>query len=171
MSIKNNVVAAVLLVALTGTLASCGGGADVKDKVADAGKGAVDAGKGAVDAGKGAVDAGKGAVDAGGKALTGAAATAALTPLVKEAKTPLVLANTDVKAGKMDKAKANFAKFEGVWKNVGPKIQPLAGDKYAAIDAGITKLSAAMGGTDAKAAGGALDGVIKAMDGLTAAKK
>jgi hypothetical protein len=167
MSIKNNVVAAVLLVALTGTLASCGGGADVKDKVVDAGKGAVDATK---DAGKGAVDATKGAADAGGKALTGAAATAALTPLVKEAKTPLVLANTDVKAGKMDKAKANFAKFEGVWKNVGPKIQPLAGDKYAAIDAGITKLSAAMGGTDAKAAGGALDGVIKAMDGLTAKK-
>jgi hypothetical protein len=167
MSIKNNVVAAVLLVALTGALASCGGGADVKDKVADAGKGATDMAK---DAGKGAVDATKGAADAGGKALTGAAATAALTPLVKEAKTPLVLANTDVKAGKMDKAKANFAKFEGVWKTVGPKIQPLAGDKYAAIDAGITKLSAAMGGTDAKAAGGALDGVIKAMDGLTAKK-
>jgi hypothetical protein len=167
MSIKNNVVAAVLLVALTGTLASCGGGADVKDKVADAGKGAADMAK---DAGGKAVDATKGAADAGGKALTGAAATAALTPLVKEAKTPLVLANTDVKAGKMDKAKANFAKFEGVWKTVGPKIQPLAGDKYAAIDAGITKLSAAMGGTDAKAAGGALDGVIKAMDGLTAKK-
>jgi hypothetical protein len=139
----------------------------VKDKVADAGKGAVDATK---DAGGKAVDATKGAVDAGGKALTGAAATAALTPLVKEAKTPLVLANGDVKAGKMDKAKANFAKFEGVWKTVGPKIQPLAGDKYAAIDAGITKLSAAMGGTDTKAAGGALEGVIKAMDGLTAKK-
>jgi hypothetical protein len=168
MSIKNNVVAAVLLVALTGTLASCGGGADVKDKVADAGKGATDMAK---DAGGKAVDATKGAADAGGKALTGAAATAALTPLVKEAKTPLVLANGDIKAGKMDKAKANFAKFEGVWKNVGPKIQPLAGDKYAAIDAGITKLSAAMGGTDTKAAGGALEGVIKAMDGLTAAKK
>jgi hypothetical protein len=168
MSIKNNVVAAVLLVALTGTLASCGGGADVKDKVADAGKGAVDATK---DAGGKAVDATKGAVDSSGKALTGAAATAALTPLVKEAKTPLVLANTDVKAGKMDKAKANFAKFEEVWKTVGPKIQPLAGDKYAAIDAGVTKLSAAMGGTDKAKAGDALSGVIKAMDGLTAAKK
>jgi hypothetical protein len=165
MSIKNNVVAAVLLVALTGTLASCGGGADVKDKVADAGKGAVDATK---DAGGKAVDATKGAVDSSGKALTGAAA---LTPLVKEAKTPLVLANTDVKAGKMDKAKANFAKFEEVWKTVGPKIQPLAGDKYAAIDAGVTKLSAAMGGTDKAKAGDALSGVIKAMDGLTAAKK
>ncbi len=168
MSIKNNVVAAVLLVALTGTLASCGGGTDVKDKVADAGKGAMDAGK---DAGGKAVDTTKGAVDASGKALTGAAATAAMTPLVKEAKTPLVLANTDVKAGKMEKAKANFAKFEGIWKTVGPKIQPLAGDKYAAIDAGITKLSAAMGGTDTKAAGSALDSVIKAMDGLTAVKK
>ena len=168
MSIKNNVVAAVLLVALTGTLASCGGGADVKDKVADAGKGAMDAGK---DAGGKAMDAGKGAVDAGGKALTGAAATAALVPLVKDAKTPLVLANTDIKAGKMDKAKANFAKFEEAWKTVGPKIQPLAGDKYAAIDAGITKLSAAMGGTDKAKAGDALNVVIKAMDGLTAAKK
>jgi hypothetical protein len=182
MSIKNNVVAAVLLVALTGTLASCGGGADVKDKVADAGKdaakgamdagkGAMDAGKGAMEAGKGAMEAGKGAVDAGGKALTGAAATAALTPLVKEAKTPLVLANTDIKAGKLDKAKENFAKFEGIWKTVGPKIQPLAGDKYAAIDAGISKLSAAMGGTDKAKAGDALGSVIKAMDGLTAAKK
>ncbi len=171
MSIKNNVVAAVLLVALTGTLASCGGGADVKDKVADGAKGAMDAGGKAVDATKDAggkaVDATKGAVDASGKALTGAAATAALAPLVSQAKTPLVLANGDIKAGKMDKAKANFAKFEGIWKTVGPKIQPLIGDKYPVVEAGIAKLSTAMGGTDTKAAGGALTDVIKAMDGLT----
>jgi hypothetical protein len=174
MSIKNNVVAAVLLVALTGTLASCGGGDKVVEATKDAGGKAMEAGK---DAGGKAMEAGKdatgkavGAVDASGKALTGAAATAALAPLVSQAKTPLVLANGDVKAGKMDKAKANFAKFEGIWKTVGPKIQPLAGDKYAVIDAGITKLSAAMGGTDTKAAGGALTDVIKAMDGLTAKK-
>jgi hypothetical protein len=171
MSIKNNVVAAVLLVALTGTLASCGGGDAVKDKAGDVVKGAADVTKDAtgkaVETGKDATGKVVGAVDASGKALTGAAATAALTPLVAQAKTPLVLANGDVKAGKMDKAKANFAKFEGIWKTVGPKIQPLAGDKYAMIDAGITKLSAAMGGTDTKAAGGALTDVIKAMDGLT----
>jgi hypothetical protein len=163
MSIKNNVVAAVLLVALTGTLASCGGGDAVKDK-------AVEAGNKAVDAGNKAVEAGNKAVDAGGKTLTGSAATAALAPLVSQAKTPLVLANGDVKAGKMDKAKANFAKFEGVWKTVGPKIQPLIGDKYPVVEAGIAKLSTAMGGTDTKAAGGALTDVIKAMDGLTAKK-
>jgi hypothetical protein len=168
MSIKTNLVAAALLVALTGTLASCGGGADVKE----AAKTATEAGtKAATEAGTKAVDAGTKAAETGTKALTGAAATAALAPLVKEAKTPLVVANTDVKAGKMDKAKEQFAKFEGIWKTVGPKIQPLAGDKYASIDAGITKLSAAMGGTDKKAAGDALTGVIKAMDGLTAAKK
>jgi hypothetical protein len=174
MSIKNNVVAAVLLVALTGTLASCGGGDAVKDKAGDAMKGASDAGKGAMDAGKDAggkaVDATKGAADAGGKALTGAAATAALAPLVSQAKTPLVLANTDIKAGKMDKAKEQFTKFEGIWKTVGPKIQPLAGDKYAAIDGGIAKISSAIGGGDKKAAGEALTGVIKSMDGLTAKK-
>ncbi len=171
MSIKNNVVAAVLLVALTGTLASCGGGDKVVEATKDAAGKTVDAGKGAMDATKDAagktVDATKGAVDASGKALTGTAATAALTPLVAQAKTPLVLANGDVKAGKMDKAKANFAKFEGVWKTVGPKIQPLIGDKYPMVEAGITKLSTAMGGTDTKAAGGALTDVIKAMDGLT----
>jgi hypothetical protein len=174
MSIKNNVVAAVLLVALTGTLASCGGG----DKVAEVGKGAVDATKDAggkameaggkaMDAGGKAMEAGGKAVDAGGKALTGAAATAALTPLVSQAKTPLVLANGDIKAGKMDKAKANFAKFEGIWKTVGPQLKPLIGDKYPLVEGGIAKLSTAMGGTDTKAAGGALTDVIKAMDGLT----
>ncbi len=167
MSIKTNLVAAVLLVALTGTLASCGGSTDVKD----AAKTATDAGTKAVDAGTKAVDAGTKAVEAGGKTLTGAAATAALTPLVKEARTPLAIANTNVKAGKMDKAKEQFAKFETIWQTVGPKIKPLAGDKYAAIEAGVTKLSTAMGGTDKKAAEGALSGVIKAMDGLTAAKK
>jgi hypothetical protein len=167
MSIKTNLVAATLLVALTGTLASCGGGADVKD----AAKTATEAGNKAVEAGTKAVDAGTKATEAGGKALTGAAATAALVPLVKEAKTPLVVANTDVKAGKMDKAKEQFAKFETIWKTVGPQIKPLAGDKYAAIDAGITKLSGAMGGTDKAKASDALTGVIKAMDGLTAAKK
>jgi hypothetical protein len=170
MSIKNNVVAAVLLVALTGALASCGGGEAVKDKAVEAGNKAVEAGGKAVEAGGKAVEAGSKAVDAGGKTLTGAAATAALTPLVSQAKTPLVLANGDVKAGKMDKAKANFAKFEGVWKTVGPKIQPLIGDKYPLVEAGIAKLSTAMGGTDTKAAGGALTDVIKAMDGLTAKK-
>jgi hypothetical protein len=170
MSIKNNVVAAVLLVALTGTLASCGGGDKVAEVTKDATGKAMEAGKDAtgkaMEAGKDATGKAVGAVDATGKALTGAAATAALAPLVSQAKTPLVLANGDIKAGKMDKAKANFAKFEGIWKTVGPKVQPLIGDKYPVVEAGIAKLSTAMGGSDTKAAGGALTDVIKAMDGL-----
>jgi hypothetical protein len=162
MSIKNNVVAAVLLVALTGTLASCGGGADVKDKVADAGKGAVDATK----------DAGKGAMDAGKDAVKGAAG-AGLAPLIGQVKTPLVLASGDLKAGKMDKVKENFGKFKTAWATVGPQIKPLAGDKYAALDAGVTKLSTVMGGAsiDKTKATGALDGVIKTMNELGVMKK
>jgi hypothetical protein len=166
MSIKKNVVAAALLVALTGTLASCGGGADVKDKVG----GAVDATKdkvgGAVDATKdkvgGAVDATKDKVGAAG-----------LAPLVAQVKGPLVMASQDIKAGKMDKAKEQFGKFEAAWKTVGPQIKPLAGDKYALLDAGVTKLSAAMGGAsiDKTKAGGALDGVIKTMNELGVMKK
>jgi hypothetical protein len=159
MSIKNNVVAAVLLVALTGTLASCGGGAD---KVADAGKGAVDATK----------DAGKGAMDAGKDAIKGAAG-AGLAPLIGQVKAPLVLASGDLKAGKMDKVKANFGKFKTAWETVGPQIKPLAGDKYAALDAGVTKLSTVMGGAsiDKTKATGALDGVIKTMNELGVMKK
>jgi hypothetical protein len=166
MSIKKNVVAAALLVALTGTLASCGGGADVKDKVG----GAVDATKdkvgGAVDATKdkvgGAVDATKDKVGAAG-----------LAPLVAQVKGPLVMASKDIKEGKMDKAKEQFGKFEAAWKTVGPQIKPLAGDKYALLDAGVTKLSAAMGGAsiDKTKAGGALDGVIKTMNELGVMKK
>jgi hypothetical protein len=170
MSIKKNVVAAALLVALTGTLASCGGGADVKDKVG----GAVDATKdkvgGAVDATKDKVG---GAVDATKDKVAGAAGAAGLAPLVAQVKGPLVMASKDIKEGKMDKAKEQFGKFEAAWKTVGPQIKPLAGDKYALLDAGVTKLSAAMGGAsiDKTKAGGALDGVIKTMNELGVMKK
>jgi hypothetical protein len=167
MSIKKNLVAGVLLVALTGTLASCGGG----DKAVDAVKGAGEAGAGAV---KGAGEAGAGAAGAAGTAIKGAGDavknSAAIAPLVAQAKGPLGAVGIDIKAGKMDKAKAGFAKFESVWKTVGPKLQPLAGDKYDAINSGVEKLSAAMGGGDKTKAGEALTGVMKAFDAATAKK-
>jgi hypothetical protein len=167
MSIKKNLVAGVLLVALTGTLASCGGG----DKAVDAVKGAGEAGAGAV---KGAADAGAGAAGAAGTAVKGAGDAvknaAVIAPLVTEAKKPLGAVSVALKDGKMAKAKEGFAKFESVWKTVGPKLQPLAGAKYDTINDGIAKLSAAMGGTDSKAASEALGGVMKALDGAAAKK-
>jgi hypothetical protein len=177
MSIKNNVVAAVLLVALTGTLASCGGG----DKVVEAGKDAtgkaMEAGKDvtgkAMEAGKDAtgkaMEAGKGAV----KSAAGVGAAAGLAPLIVQVKGPLVQASGDLKAGKMEKVKENFGKFKSAWDTVGPQIKPLAGDKYAALDAGVTKLSTVMGGAsiDKTKATGALDGVIKTMNDLGVMKK
>jgi hypothetical protein len=162
MSIKNNVVAAVLLVALTGTLASCGGG----DKAVDVVKGAADTTKDVV---KGAADTTKDVV----KGAAGVGGAAALAPLIGQVKGPLVLASGDLKAGKMDKVKENFGKFKSAWDTVGPQIKPLAGDKYAALDAGVTKLSTVMGGAsiDKTKATGALDGVIKTMNELGVMKK
>jgi hypothetical protein len=162
MSIKNNVVAAVLLVALTGTLASCGGGEKVVEAGKDATGKAMETGKDAT--GK-AMDVVKGAAGVGG--------AAALAPLIGQVKGPLVLASSDLKAGKMDKVKENFGKFKSAWDTVGPQIKPLAGDKYAALDAGVTKLSTVMGGAsiDKTKATGALDGVIKTMNELGVMKK
>jgi hypothetical protein len=166
MSIKNNLVAAVLLVALTGTLASCGGGDKVVEATKDAGGKAMEAGK---DAGGKAMEAGKDAV----KGAAGVGGAAALAPLIGQVKGPLVLASGDLKAGKMDKVKENFGKFKSAWDTVGPQIKPLAGDKYAALDAGVTKLSTVMGGAsiDKAKATGALDGVIKTMNDLGVMKK
>jgi colicin import membrane protein len=173
MSIKNNLVAAGLLVALTGGMIGCSSAVDTaKDatgKVADTAK---DATSKAVDTAKDATSkATDTAKDATGK-VADATKGAGIGALVSQVKAPLVMANTQIKAGKMDKAKEQFSKFETLWATVGPQIKPLAGAKYDAIDAGVKKLSGVMGAStiDKTKAGEALTSAIKAMDSASAKK-
>jgi hypothetical protein len=113
MSIKKNLVAAGLLVALTGTVIGCSSATDTATKAVDGAKDATGkAVEGAKDATGKAVE---GAKDATGKAVegakdaTGKAADATkgagLGALVSQAKAPLVMANTQLKAGKNGQGK------------------------------------------------------------------
>jgi hypothetical protein len=107
----------------------------------------------------------------GAKGAAGAVTGAGLTKLVGEAKVPLVAVNSAVKSGDMAGAKTKFEKFEAVWNTISPKIEPLAGDKFAAIKTGVETIKTAVGSGDKTKAGEALTAAIKAMDGLAAAKK
>jgi hypothetical protein len=164
MSIKNNLVAAGLLVALTGGVIGC---TTATDTAKDAANKTADAAKDAATTTKDAVTGAAGGVK---DTVTGAAGAAGLGALVSQVQSPLVQANTQLKAGKMDKVKEQFAKFETLWTTVGPKIKPLAGAKYDAIDAGVKKLSGIMGAStvDKTKAGDALTTTIKAMAAATA---
>jgi hypothetical protein len=168
MSIKKNLVAAGLLVALTGTVIGCSTATDTASKAVD---GAKDATGKVADTAKDATSkVADTAKDATSK-VTDVAKGAGIGALVSQAKAPLVVANTQLKAGKMDKVKEQFGKFETLWATVGPQIKPLAGAKYDAIDSSVKKLSGIMGaGTvDKTKAGEALTSAIKAMD--SASKK
>lgn len=92
----------------------------------------------------------------------------ALTP----AKTALVMANTAVKAGKMDVVKTQVDKFNGLWKTVGPMIKDKAGDNYPKIESAIGMVTTAVGGTkpDKAKAGEGLTAAMKAIDAVMTKK-
>jgi colicin import membrane protein len=180
MSIKKNLVAAGLLVALTGAVIGCSTATDTATKAVDGAKDATGkAVEGAKDATGKAVDGAKdttskavdGAKDATGKAVDGVKG-GGLAALVSQAKAPLTIANGDIKKGNMEKAKEQFGKFETLWATVGPQIKPLAGAKYDTIDSSVKKLSGIMGAStiDKTKASEALTSAIKAMDSASAKK-
>jgi hypothetical protein len=157
---KSTAVIAGLAIAAAASLTACGGGGDVAKSGADAAKAGADAAKAGADAAKAGADAAK------------AGAGMALAPVVTPVKTALVQANSAVKNGDMAKAKSQFEKFEGLWKTAEPQVKAAAGDKFPALEAGISKIKSVMGEAAPKkeAASEALTGVIKTLDGLVAAK-
>jgi hypothetical protein len=86
---------------------------------------------------------------------------AQLTPV----KTALVMANSAVTSGDMTKAKAQFEKFNGLWKMAEPMVKAKAGASYPMIASGLEMVKTAMGSAtpDKAKAGEGLTSAIKAI--------
>jgi hypothetical protein len=93
---------------------------------------------------------------------------AALAPAVTPVLDLLKKGEGEVKAGNLAAAVATMGGFKGLWDKAAPVIQPLAGDKWPAIEtAANTVISTFGGGTpDAAAATSAISGLIGPLSGL-----
>ncbi len=103
------------------------------------------------------------ATTAAGGALS-VAEKAQLTPV----KTALVMANSAVTSGDMTKAKAQFDKFNGLWKMAEPMVKAKAGASYPMIASGLEMVKTAMGSAtpDKAKAGEGLTSAIKAITAM-----
>ncbi|MCP9927059.1 hypothetical protein [Cyanobium sp. CH-040] len=112
-------------------------------------------------------DTTSGVGDAAKDAAT-ATGQAALAPAVTPVLDLLKKGEGEVKAGNLAAAVATMGGFKGLWDKAAPVIQPLAGDKWPAIEmAANTVISTFGGGTpDAGAASSAISGLIGPLSGL-----
>lgn len=112
-------------------------------------------------------DAAGGVGDAAKTAATGAAQTA-LAPTVNPVLDLLKKGENEVKGGNLAGAVATMGGFQALWGKAAPMIQPLAGDKWPAIEtAANTVLNTFGGGTpSAGAASSALSGLIGPLSSL-----
>ena len=83
-------------------------------------------------------------------------------------KTSLVMTNTAIEGGDIDKAKTMFNKFSSLWLTVEPIVKAKAGDKYPAIEKDIAMIKTAMGeaNPDKAKAGEGLTAVIQGFNEL-----
>jgi hypothetical protein len=113
-------------------------------------------------------DAATGVGDAAKDAAT-AAGQAALAPAVGPVLDLLKKGEGEVKAGNLAAAAATMGGFQGLWDKAGPVIQPLAGDKWGAIDTAAKAVISTFGGggqPDAAAAGSAITGLMGPLSAL-----
>ncbi|MFN9631829.1 MAG: hypothetical protein ACK59A_16600 [Cyanobacteriota bacterium] len=113
----------------------------------------------------------EGAGAMGDAAKTAATATgqAALAPAIGPVLDLLKKSEGEVKAGNLTAAVASMGGFKALWTTAAPVIQPLAGDKWPAIDSAaqmVLKTFAPGTAPDAATAGSALTGLMGPLAGL-----
>ncbi|MGB5134585.1 MAG: hypothetical protein WBN89_05355 [Prochlorococcaceae cyanobacterium] len=94
---------------------------------------------------------------------------AALAPAVNPVLDLLKKGEAEVKGGNLNAAIATLGGFKGLWEKAAPVIQPLAGDKWPAINAAANTVLSTFdkGATpDAAAAGSAISGLIGPLSAL-----
>jgi hypothetical protein len=157
-------------------LLSVAGCSATKEAASDAGDAAKTAASASGDAAQnvasGARDMAKTAASATGdaaKTMATAAAKAALAPALNPVLDMLAKGQADLKAGNVGAAITAMGGFQSLWQKAGPVIQPLAGDKWGAIDgAAKTVISTFSSGAkpDAAAAGSAITGLMGPLKAL-----
>jgi hypothetical protein len=117
-------------------------------------------------------DAAKTAANSAGEAVKTAASGAAqqaLGPAVTPVLELLQKGEADLKAGNVGAAVTAMGGFQALWDKAGPVIQPLAGDKWGAIEAAAKTVSSTFGNgaqPDAAAAGSAISGLMGPLSAL-----
>jgi hypothetical protein len=112
---------------------------------------------------------GAGAMGEAAKTAATTAGQAALAPAVGPVLDLLKKGEADVKAGNIAGAIATMGGFQAIWDKAGPVIQPLAGDKWPAIDTAAKGIISTFGGgakPDATAAGSAITGLLGPLSAL-----
>ena len=112
---------------------------------------------------------GAGAMGEAAKNAATTAGQAALAPAVGPVLDLLKKGEAEVKAGNLAAAITTMGGFQSLWEKAGPVIQPLAGDKWPAIDtAAKAAISTFAGGAkpDATAAGSAITGLMGPLSAL-----
>jgi hypothetical protein len=105
------------------------------------------------------------------KQAAGDAARTAVTPALAPLMDILKKGESQIKAGDLQGAMATMGGFEGVFKKVGPLIQPLAGDKWPAIEAAAQQVISTFGGATpptAESGSGAITNLMGLLKGLKA---
>lgn len=94
---------------------------------------------------------------------------AALAPAVNPLLDLLTKSQGDLKAGNLGAAVAAMGGFQSLWDKASPVIQPLAGDKWGAIDTAAKTVISTFGAgakPDAAAAGSAITGLLGPLSAL-----
>ncbi|MEB3156160.1 MAG: hypothetical protein VKO26_01830 [Cyanobacteriota bacterium] len=112
---------------------------------------------------------GVGAMGEAAKTAATTAGQAALAPAIGPVLDLLKKGEADVKGGNLAGAIATMGGFQAIWDKAGPVIQPLAGDKWPAIDTAAKGILSTFGGgakPDAAAAGSAITGLLGPLSAL-----
>ncbi|MEB3362129.1 MAG: hypothetical protein VKI42_08420, partial [Synechococcaceae cyanobacterium] len=155
------------------TVAGCSATKQAASDVGDAAKTAASAtGDAAQNAASGAGDMAKTAASGVGDAAKTAATTAgqaALAPALNPVLDLLSKGQEDLKSGNVGAAITAMGGFQSLWEKAGPVIQPLAGDKWGAIDSAAKTVISTFGSgakPDAAAAGSAISGLMGPLKAL-----
>lgn len=175
MSLPSRMLRFGLALTAAGSLAltGCSATKEAASGVGDAAKNAASAtGDAAQTAASSTGDAAKNAAAGVGEAVKSAASGAAqqaLGPAVTPVLELLQKGEADLKAGNVGAAVTAMGGFQALWDKAGPVIQPLAGDKWGAIETAAKTVSSTFGEgakPDAAAAGSAISGLMGPLSAL-----
>ncbi|MFM1798639.1 MAG: hypothetical protein RLZZ117_917 [Cyanobacteriota bacterium] len=158
-----------LALALAAGLGLTGCSPSTKDAMQQTGEAVGEATKEGAGAMGEAAKEGAGAMGEAAKTAATSAGQAALTPAVAPVLDLLKNSEADLKAGNLGAAITAMGGFESLWAKAGPVIQPLAGDKWAAIDGAAKTVISTFGGgakPEAGPAGAAITGLMGPLGSL-----
>lgn len=169
--VGGRLLSAGLALAVAGSLSLTGCSSSTKEAAQQTGEAVGQAAKDGAGAVGDAAKEGAGAVGDAAKTAANATGQAALGPAVTPVLDLLKKSEGEVKAGNLAAAIASMGGFKALWATAAPIIQPIAGDKWPAINAAATlalNTFAPGASPNAANAGSALTGLIGPLSALLA---